>query len=176
VRKLAVFVGDKKGIEARDVDLGTAGQRSFQAYELDDALAAADFARSVAILQDLFAEGERPEVVVGRLAGFFRSVLTAQTWLREKSRSKDEIFQAFFPAISKSYVELYRRKYDQFFGVVEGLAPAALNALLVRLRDLDRTLKTTGTKDVAEKTLLEAFFAEYCQARKGRSAISPGRD
>ena len=46
VDKLAVFVGDKKGIEADDVDQATAGQRSFQTYELDDALAAADFARA----------------------------------------------------------------------------------------------------------------------------------
>jgi DNA polymerase-3 subunit delta len=175
VRKLAVFVGDKKGIEARDVDLGTAGQRSFQAYELDDALAAADLAGGAAILQDLFAEGERSEVIVGRLAGFFRSVLTAQTWLREKSRTKDEIFQAFFPAISKSYVELYRRKYDQFFGAVDGLPPAALNTLLVRLREIDRTLKTTGVKDAGEKTLIEAFLAEYCLARKIRAVISTAR-
>jgi DNA polymerase III delta subunit len=175
VRKLAVFVGDKKGIEARDVDLGTAGQRSFQAYELDDALAAADLAGGVAILQDLFAEGERSEVIVGRLAGFFRSVLTAQAWLREKSRTKDEIFQAFFPAISKSYVELYRRKYDQFFGAVDGLPPAALNALLVRLREIDRTLKTTGVKDAGERTLIEAFLAEYCLARKMRTVISTAR-
>ena len=58
VAKLAVFVGDKKGIEESDVDLATAGQRSFQAYELDDALAAADFAKGAAILNDLFAEGE----------------------------------------------------------------------------------------------------------------------
>jgi DNA polymerase-3 subunit delta len=175
VRKLAVFVGDKKGIDERDVDLATAGQRSFQAYELDDALAAADVGKAAAILSELFAEGERSEVILGRLAGFFRNVLTAQAWLREKSRTKDEIFQAFFPAISKSYLELYRRKYDEFFGTVEGLSQTDLNALLVKLRELDRTLKTTGAKDAGEQILIETFLREFCLARKKRTVISPSR-
>jgi DNA polymerase-3 subunit delta len=176
VAKLAVFVGDKKGIEESDVDQATAGQRSFQAYELDDALAAADFARGAAILGDLFAEGERAEVILGRLAGFFRNILAAQTWLREKSRTKDEIFQTLFPYISKSFGDLYRGKFDDFFGVAEGLAPAELNALLISLRRLDRTLKTTGVKDAGEKILFEAFLKEYCLVRQKKLAISPERD
>ncbi len=173
VSKLAIFVGDKKGIEEDDVDQATAGQRSFQAYELDDALAAADFAKGAAILNDLFAEGERSEVILGRLAGFFRNVLAAQTWLREKSRAKDEIFQTFFPYISKGWGDLYRGKYENFFGVVDGLTPAELNALLRKLRQLDKTLKTTSSKDAEEKILFEAFLKEFCLARKTKTIISP---
>ncbi|RPJ00944.1 MAG: DNA polymerase III subunit delta [Candidatus Aminicenantes bacterium] len=172
ISKLAVFVGDKKGIEEADVDQATAGQRSYQAYDLDDALAAADFAKGAAVLAELYAEGERSEVIVGRLAGFFRNVLAAQTWLREKSRTKDEIFQGFFPYISKSWGDLYRGKYDNFFGVVEGLDPAGLNALLTKLRELDRTLKTTSSKDAGEKILLETFLREFCLARRKRTIIS----
>jgi DNA polymerase III delta subunit len=173
VSKLAVYVGDKKGIEEDDVDEATAGQRSFQAYDLDDALAAADFAKGAAILNDLFAEGERSEVILGRLAAFFRNVLAAQTWLREKSRTKDEIFQAFFPYISRNFGDLYRRKYEDFFGVVEGLSPADLNALLGKLRQLDKTLKSTSSKDTGEKILFEAFLREFCVARKKKTLISP---
>jgi len=170
VGKLAVFVGDKKGIEADDVTQATAWQRSFQAYDLDDALAAADFARGVAILNDLLEEGERPEQIVGRLAGFFRSVLAAQTWLKEKSRTKDEVFQGLFPYISKNFGDLYRRKYTDFFGVVEGLAPSELNILLGKLRRVDVRLKTT---DAAPQTVLEVFLREFCLARKKRAIISP---
>jgi DNA polymerase-3 subunit delta len=176
VGKLAVFVGDKKGIEEDDVDQATAGQRSFQAYDLDDALAAADFPKAAAILANLFAEGERPEVIVGRLAGFFRNVLAAQTWLREKSRTKDEIFQAFFPYISRNFGDLYRRKYDDFFGVVEGLDPAGLNALLGKLRQLDKMIKTASGTDTGERIRLEAFLKEYCLARRKRTVISTAWD
>jgi DNA polymerase III delta subunit len=169
VGKLAVYVGDRKGIEEEDVNQATAWQRSYQAYELDDALAAADFAKGAAVLNDLFAEGERPEQVVGRLAGFFRTVLAAQTWLREKSRTKDDIFREFFPYISRSFGDLYRRKYADFFGVVEGFSPAELNALLNKLRQVDVRLKTT---DASPKRVLEIFLREYCLARKKRTIIS----
>jgi DNA polymerase III delta subunit len=171
ISKLADFVGDKKGIDEADVSQATASQRDFQDYELDDALAAADFGRCAAILRDRL-EDERPEQVLGRLAGFFRSLLDAQTWLREKSRTKDEIFQAFFAHISKTFGDLYRRKYDEFFGAVEGLTPAELRAILQKLRRLDRALKTTGAKDAGEKVLFEAFLGEYCLARRKRTIIS----
>ena len=172
VEKLAVYVGDKKGIEEDDVDQVTAWQRSFKAYELDDALTAADFAKQAAILNDLLAEGERPEQIVGRLAGFFRNVLAAQTWLGERSRTKEEIFREFFPYISKNFGDLYRRKNTDFFGVVEGLSPAEMNALLGKLRKVDIRLKTT---DAAPKTVLEIFLREYCLARKKKTIISPER-
>ncbi len=169
VTKLTVFVGDKKGIEEDDVSRATAGQRSFESYELDDALAAADFAKAAAIVGDLFAESERPEQVVGRLAGFFRNVLAAQTWLRERSRTKDEIFQAFFPKIQKGW-SLYGDKSRQFFGAVEGLSSAELNAFLAKLRKVDQRLKTT---EADPRTLLEVFLGEYVLARKKKTIISP---
>jgi DNA polymerase III delta subunit len=176
VEKLAVYVGDKKGIEEDDVNQVTAWQRSFNAYELDDALAAADFdkgfAKASAVLNDLLAEGERPEQIVGRLAGFFRSVLAAQTWLREKGRTKEEIFQTFFPQIQKSWGGLYTDKSQQFFGVVEGLSPADLDTLLGKLRKVDILLKTT---EAVPKRALEIFLREYCLARKKKTIISPER-
>jgi DNA polymerase III delta subunit len=172
VEKLAVYVGDKKGIEEEDVDQVTAWQRSFKAYELDDALAAADFAKQAAILNDLLAEGERPEQIVGRLAGFFRNILAAQTWLREKNRTKEEIFHEFFPYISKNFGDLYRRKNADFFGVVEGLSPADLSALLSKLRKVDILLKTT---EAVPKRALEIFLREYCLARLKKTIISTER-
>ncbi|HMA53447.1 MAG TPA: hypothetical protein VKT17_03250, partial [Acidobacteriota bacterium] len=82
----------------------------------------------------------------------------------------------FFPYISRNFGDLYRRKFDDFFGVVEGLEPAALNALLGKLRQLDRTIKTTSSKDAGEKILFEAFLREFCLARKKRTIISPSWD
>jgi DNA polymerase-3 subunit delta len=170
VDKLSVFVGEKKGIEEDDVNQATAGQRSFESYELDDALAAADFAKGAAILNDLLAEGERPEQIVGRLAGFLRGVLIAQTWLAEKSRTKDEVFQALFPYISKNWGDLYRRKYGDFFGVVEGFTSSELSALLAKLRRADVRIKTT---DADPQTVLEIFLREFSLARKKKTLISP---
>lgn len=172
VEKLAVYVGEKKGIEEDDVDQATAWQRSYQTYELDDALAAADFAKGAAVLNDLLAEGERPEQIVGRLTGFFRNALAAQTRLRERSRTKEEIFRDLFPYISRNFGDLYRRKFDEFFGAVEGLSAAEMNALLGKLRKVDVRLKTT---EAVPKMVLEIFLREYCLAREEKTIISPER-
>lgn len=172
VEKLAVYVGEKKGIEEDDVDQATAWQRSYQSYELDDALAASDFAKGAAVLNDLLAEGERPEQIVGRLTGFFRNVLAAQTRLRERSRTKEEIFRDLFPYISRNFGDLYRRKFDEFFGAVEGLSAAEMNALLGKLRKVDVRLKTT---EAVPKMVLEIFLREYCLAREEKTIISPER-
>ncbi|HSA96505.1 MAG TPA: DNA polymerase III subunit delta [Acidobacteriota bacterium] len=170
IDKLAIFVGEKKGIEEEDVNQATAGSRSFESYELDDALAAADFAKGAAVLGDLLAEGERPEQVVGRLTGFLRSVLAARTWLLEKGRTRDDIFQALFPYISKGWGDLYRRKSADFFGVVEALTSAELNALLAKLRRADTLLKTS---DADPRMVLEVFLREFVLARKKKTIISP---
>lgn len=171
IEKLAVFVSDKKGIEADDVDQATAWQRSFESYELDDALMAADLEKAVTVLGVLLAEGERPESVVARLAGHLRTVLTAQARLRERTKSREEIFREAFPYVQKTY-GFYKDKHNAFFAAVDGLSPAHLDALLVTLRRADKRLKTT---DAQPQPLLEAFLWEYCAARKRKTLIAGGK-
>lgn len=163
IEKLALFVGDKRRIDEEDVDQATAWVRSFEAYELDDALMAADCGKALAVLNNLFAEGERPEQIVGRLAGFFRNLLEAQTRLREKKAGRDEIFQSLFPYIQKTHYGLYGSKFKEFFATVDGLAPADLNRVLKDLAQADMRIKTT---DSSPKIVLEAFLEGYCMVRK----------
>ena len=108
ISKLAVFVGDKKGIEEADVDQATAGQRSFRPMSSTTRWPPRISPRGRPSWPSSSPKARGPRVIVGRLAGFFRNVLAAQTWLREKSRTKDEIFQGFFPYISKGWGDLYR--------------------------------------------------------------------
>jgi DNA polymerase-3 subunit delta len=171
IDKLAVFVGEKRGIDEDDVSQATAWVRSYEAYELDDALTGAEFDRGIAILGNLFSEGDRPEMIVSRLTTFFRNVLLAQTWLREKSRDREAIFQTFFPYIQKTHADLYRRKYAAFFGLVEGLSRTELNRILQELQKADIRIKTS---DADEKTTLETFLMEYCLMRARKKATSRG--
>jgi DNA polymerase III delta subunit len=161
--KLAVFAGERKVIEAGDVDAVTAWVRSFESYEMDDIL--------VKILNGLFMEGFEPEQVVGRLAAFFQNILSAQARLQAGGESKRDIFAAFFPAIKESYQDLYRRKFNGFFGIVDGLSASDLNAVLAGLREVDWKIKTTdGDAEIA----LEAWLKEYCDLVGRRRATSPG--
>lgn len=171
LEKLAVFVGEKRGIDEDDVNQATGWLRSYEAYELDDVLTNADFGKGVSVLSSLFSEGEKPEMILARLATFFRNVLTAQTWLREKSLTRDEIFQHFFPYILKTQGDFYRGKFGAFFSVVEGLSRADLNFVLRELQKADIKIKTT---DAEEQTVLEIFLKEYCLLRGAKKAISRG--
>ena len=171
LEKLAVFIGDKRGIDEDDVNQATAWLRSYDAYELDDALTTADFGKGVAILDSMFSEGEKPEVIIGRLANYFRNILTAQAWLREKGLTRDAVFQHFFPYIQKTQTDFYRRKSDAFFSVVEGLSRSELNCVLRELEKADVKIKTSDTK---EQTVLEVFFKEYCLLRTREKARPRG--
>jgi len=171
IEKLAVFVGDKKGIDEADVNQATAWLRSFEVYELDEALVNGDFEKGVGVLGSLLAEGEKPEFIIAKLTTYFKNVLSAQAWLREKSRDREEIFRAFFPYIQKTYADLYRQKYGEFFGVVDGLSPEELNSVLRALQRADIRIKTT---DSVPRTVLEMFLQEYCLLRKKKKAISRG--
>jgi DNA polymerase-3 subunit delta len=171
IDKLAVFVGDRLGIDEDDVDQATAWLRSFEVYELDDALTSGDFEQGAAVLNGLVAEGESPEQIVGKRAAFLRGILLAQTRLQEKERSRDEIFQEIFPYILKSTGDFYRRKMAAFFGVVDALTPADLNTVLRDLGRADLRLKTT---DASPRTVLEIFLEGYCLLRRARAATSRG--
>lgn len=171
LEKLAIFVGDKRGIGEEDVNQATAWLRNYEAYEIDDVLTNADFEHGVAVLGHLFAEGEKPELIIGRLTTFFRNILAAQTWLREKSKTREEIFQEFFPYIQKAHSGLYDRKYDGFFSAVDGLSRAELASVLRKLQKADIKIKTT---DAEARTVLEVFLMEYCLLRGRRKAISRG--
>ena len=169
LEKLAVFVGERRGIDEDDVNEATGWLRSFEVYELDDALTSGDFGRGVAVLGNLFAEGERPEMVVGRLTVFFRNVLTAQTWLEERSLGRDEIFQHFFPYIKPVQSDLYSRKFKDFFSVVEGLSRTGLNTVLKELAKADAKIKTS---DADERTVFEVFLKEYALLREREKATT----
>jgi DNA polymerase-3 subunit delta len=169
--KLAVFAGERKVIEAEDVDAVTAWVRSFESYEMDDILFSGDFEKGLKILNGLFMEGFEPEQVVGRLAAFFQNILSAQARLRAGGSHRRDIFAVFFPAIKESYQDLYRRKFSGFFGVVDGLSASDLNAVLAGLREVDWKVKTTdGDAEIA----LEAWLKEYCDLVRRRGAPAPG--
>jgi DNA polymerase-3 subunit delta len=171
LEKLAVFVGEKRGIDEDDVNQATGWLRSYEAYELDDILTSADFRKGVVVLGSMFSEGEKPEVIVARLATFFRNVLTAQTWLRERSKTRDEVFQAFFPYILKTQGEFFRTKFNGFFAVVDGLSQGELRSVLQELQKADVKIKTT---DADEQTVLEIFLKGYCLLRGRKKVTSRG--
>jgi DNA polymerase III delta subunit len=158
VEKLAEFVGERKTITEEDVETVVSWLKSFEFYAFEDALLVGGYGDALTVMNRMLDEGERPEALVGKLAAFFGRLLLAAAWLREKSRTRDEIFQEFNPRISPLWHDIYRPKFNAFFGRLNGLGEAGLKRLVGRLREADSLIKTT---EAEPRTVLEVFLREY---------------
>ena len=163
LEKLVTYVGEKKTIELSDVNQASDWVKNFFEWELASSLERADLKQSLIILNTLFVEDVKPEYLMGVLSGFFRDLLMAKAWLREKKKDKREIFRELKPRISEKYGKFYTDKSREFFDLVESMSQAKLQALIFELEQMDLKIKTT---DVEAQTLFEGFFYEYCRGQK----------
>jgi DNA polymerase-3 subunit delta len=169
IEKLAVYVDDKKTIDAADVNRATAWVREFESYELGDALEKANLRECLIVLDNLFKAGEKPVDLLRQIVGFFRNILMAQTQLREKSADKKAIFKQLFPFIQETYRKLYPEKYAGFFSLVEGIRPSDLAAIFEDLENVDVRIKSS---DAEAQRLFEVFLYKYCRLRKKAGVTS----
>jgi len=163
IEKLAVYVDDKKSIDAADVNQATAWVKDFETYELDNALEKADLRECLIVLDNLFKAEEKPVNILREIVGFFRNILMAQTQLREKTADKKAIFKRFFPYISETFRKLYQEKYAGFFASVEDIRESELAAIFEDLENVDVRIKSS---DAEAQRLFEVFLYKYCRLRK----------
>jgi DNA polymerase III delta subunit len=162
LEKLATYTGDKRLIEVVDVNLLSDWVKNYLDWELTASLAKGDLEQGLMILNKRFQEGDRPEYVLNNLTNFFRNLLAAKSWLREK-RDRKDIFREFNPRITEKMGYFYRSKLEEFFSLVEGLTQKDLSRLIGRLGQVDLKIKTT---DTSPQALFESFIYEYCRLRK----------
>lgn len=168
IEKLAVFVDERKTIDAADVDQATAWVREFDSYELDNALLKAELRECLIVLDNLFKASNRPEQILFRLVGFFRDILNARTVLREGGADKTEIFKRLFPGLQLSW-PVAQEKFARFFSLVDGLREADLAWLLDELEKVDIGIKSS---DAEGQRLFEVFLFKYCRMRKNAGITS----
>ena len=169
IEKLAVYVDDKKTIDAADVNQATAWVREFDPYELDNALEKADLRECLIVLDNLFKVGEKPVDILRQIVSFFRNILMAQTQLREESADKKAIFKRLFPYILETFRKLYQEKYAGFFASVDGIPESDLAGLLEDLENVDVLIKSS---DSEAQRLFEVFLYKYCRLRKKAGVTS----
>lgn len=123
------YEGDQQ-LEPRHVLESLGGERALTAFALEGALRERRISRAIAELRRSLAQGERPEMLVGQLAGELRSLLRARALL---DAGMDE------------------RSAIQAFGGGRGyfVVPRARN---FRRGELVRALRQLGRVDVAAKT------------------------
>lgn len=167
LEKLVNFVGDKKIIELDDVNQVAGWVRSFVEWEIADSLEKGDFNKSLLILDNLFKEGIKPELVMGIISRFFRDLLLAKLWLRDRQKDRKDIFKEIKPNIQERFGQFYRDKYKLFFTLVDKLSLKDLNYILNELSQIDLKIKTS---DASAQVLIESFLYNYC-GHSGRGAL-----
>ena len=171
--KLTVALGERREIEAADVDRLTAWTRDFENYELTNALEERDLPKALRVLANLLQENAKPEHILGQLVKYFRNLLWAKACLRDKTKTPREIFAEVAPGIKETMGSFYTRKFGAFFGLVERLSIDDLRQILGELTRVDGLIKTS---DVPPQAALESFLFFYERlGPTGRVTSRPGR-
>lgn len=168
LEKLVTYVGEKNIIELDDVNQVSGWARTFFEWEMQDSLEKAEFERGLFVLNNLFKEGIRPEYILGIMVRFYREILLAKLWLKEKDRDRKDIFRQLKPHIHEGYGAFYLNKFKGFFALVENLSMKELDHYLEELGKIDLRIKTS---DASPQTLLESFLYDYCRLRKQGETI-----
>jgi len=96
LKKLVLFVGEKKRITLGDVEtmVLAAKQRSF--YELTDAISARDRARALAVLEAILNSGDGEEAAIGHLYMLSRTFRQMLVIFERKVRDSRALWQALW--------------------------------------------------------------------------------
>lgn len=172
IQKIVTYADGKSIIEPDDVSQVTGWVRTFVEWEISNCLEKAEYRHCVLVLDKLLTkEGLSPLLVLGIMGRFFREILLAKLWMKEKAKDRRAIFRELKPQIQEKFVTLYRTKFTEFFALVEALSLQDLEACLRALSEADFQAKTSG-QDL--QSILEVFLWDYCRRRGGtRGAHQP---
>jgi DNA polymerase-3 subunit delta len=97
MQKLQTYVGSPRPIDTRDVDVLILRTEQFGPFELDDAVLARDYKRSVQVLGAMLDEGVDPLMILSRIVRVWRQLFVGKS-LSGKRSAKDVAAAAVVPA------------------------------------------------------------------------------
>lgn len=135
VEKTALYVGDRKTIQAEDVEALTGHNRRFGAFAVIDAVMVADMGEAVERLRNMFDTDKDAEYkVVGAFAFHFRRVFRAKVMLNEGIGGNQ--------AAGKLGI---RWRQEEFIRQVSRMSLEQIGTVLRELARIDYSIKTGGT-------------------------------
>jgi DNA polymerase-3 subunit delta len=97
IQKLQTYSGGGRAIEARDIDVLILRSERFGPFELDDAILAGDYRKSVQVLGSMLEEGMEPLIILSRIVRVWRQLLVGKS-VSGKTGAKDAAAAAGVPA------------------------------------------------------------------------------
>jgi len=132
VQKLQTFAGGGKPLTTRDVDALILRSERFGAFELDDALIARDYRKSVKVAGAMLDDGMEPLIVLSRIVRVWRQLFIGKGVATQRS-AKEVAAMAGVPPFKAGEFLAGCRKYDW----------KQLASGFRELLDLDRALKSS---------------------------------
>ena len=85
IQKLQTYVGGVRPIEARDVDTLILRSEQFGRFELDDAILARDYKKTVQVVGSMLDEGAEPLVLLSRIVRVWRQLFVGKSLVGKRS-------------------------------------------------------------------------------------------
>ena len=111
IQKLQTYAGSSRPIDTRDVDVLILRTEQFGPFELDDAVLARDYKRSVQVLGAMLDEGVDPLMILSRIVRVWRQLFVGKS-LAGKRSAKDVAAAALVPAWKAAEFAASCRKFE----------------------------------------------------------------
>lgn len=111
VRKLQTYTRGSRAIEIRDIDVLILRTEQFGPYELDDAILARNYRKSVQVIGSMLDEGVDPLMVLARIVRIWRQLFVGKSVAGKRS-AKDVAAAAMVPAFKAGDFIASCKKYE----------------------------------------------------------------
>ncbi len=147
IEKLAIYVVDRELINSSDVKSVVGLSKSYNIFQLSDAIGERDCKKGLEILKNLFLLGEKPGTIVYRLAEHLERLIKTKNFLPQKGTSLSSILKVH---------PYFARKYPS---QAENFSQDELEKGLILLYQTDLSLKSSLMPD---KILMELLVYNLC--------------
>ena len=147
IEKLVMYVGDRGSINFSDAESVVGLSKTYNIFQLNDAIGERDCKKALEILKNLFLIGEKPGTVIYRLAEHLERLIKTKNFVSQKGVSLSSILKVH---------PYYARKYPS---QAENYSQEKLEKGLVLLYQTDVDLKSSLMDD---KILMELLVYDLC--------------
>ena len=147
IEKLVMYVGDRGSINSLDVESVVGFSKTYNIFQLNDAIGEKDCEKGLEILKNLFLLGEKPGTVIYRLAEHLERLIKTKSFVFQKGASLSSILK-----VHPYYAQKYPSQARNF-------SQEELEKGLVLLYQTDVDLKSSRMPD---KILMELLVYNLC--------------
>jgi DNA polymerase-3 subunit delta len=147
IEKLVLYVGERESISSLDVELVVGLSKTYNIFQLNDAIGEKDCKKGLEILKNLFLLGEKPGTVIYRLAEHLERLIKTKNFVPQKGASLSSILKVH---------PYYAQKYPSQAG---NFSQEELERRLILLYQTDVDLKSSRMPD---KIVMELLVYNLC--------------